>query len=805
MSSRAIFLTSAGFCLLALAAPAAAQSTARVEPESASASDATAPGVGDIIVTARKRQESILKVPVIQSVLTSDQLDRAQVTDLSDIAGMTPGIVLGLGTLEVGTQISIRGIGTSSANPGIDQSVSLNLDGLQITQGSAYSVGVFDMAQVEILKGPQALFFGKNSPGGVVAIRTADPGDKLEAMGRIGYETVANEWRGEAVLSGPVTDTLGLRLAGRYSDFGGYFHNTATPIAGTGAVAPDPNFGKSTTLYLRGTAVFKPTTDFSARLKLTYTRDREQGGVPYQLVSCPDGLVNYAGRQYYSNNEDCKADRRNNIVDMDPAAYSNLLPNSGRSFTNITQKIGSLELNYNLQPELMLTSVTGYFDLNTNALMNGTESGAAAPPLVAGKQLRRKDFTQELRLASDFASPLNFTAGLFYQDGKLRNNILATGNTLYGMPVRVLAGSHDVDINSFSAFGQARFKPSPQFEIAGGVRWTKETRSDDAQTLVGTAMVPVPVPDLSSSNWSPELTISYFPTDDVTIFGSLKQGYKSGSYNIPVPVNPGQNPSFGDEKVQGGEVGLKARLADRQLLLNLAGYYYNYKGLQVGANETGSGGLPIIRTINSGSARTYGVDFDFTYRPRTIEGLSLRGAVNWNHARFTKFVNAPCWGGQTIGEGCNQAFNATTGRFQGQDLTGLALPRAPDWQANLGFDYELPVGRNMRLTLASDGQYSSRYLANLGRRPDFYQQGFAKINASVALKGLDDRWEVAVIGNNLTDKLTTGSCGSLNYAGGQVAPGTITGAATKGPAGSDELHCIFDRGREVWLRLTLRP
>jgi outer membrane receptor protein involved in Fe transport len=801
MYLKANLLAAAGTISLLGATPAWADQPGDDSTASATEGD----DLGDIIVTARKRQESILKVPVIQSVLTAEQLDRHQVTGLSDIAGMAPGIVLGVGTLEVGTQISIRGIGTSSANPGIDQSVSLNLDGLQITQGSAYSVGVFDMAQVEILKGPQALFFGKNSPGGVVAIRTADPGNEVEVIGRLGYEAVANEWRGEAVLSGPVSDTLGLRLAARYSDFGGYFKNTATPIAGTGAVAPARRFGQSETLYLRGTALFKPTDAFSARLKLTYTRDRQTGGVPYQLVSCPDGLENYAGRQYYSNNEDCRADRRNNIVDMDPAAFSDLLPNNGRAFTNITQKFGTLELNYDLRPDLTLTSVTGYFDLATNALMNGTESGGAAPPLAASKQLRREEFTQELRLNSDFSGPVNFTAGAFYQDAELRNTILATGNTLYSMPAILLSGSHDVDIESFSAFGQARFKPSPQFEIAAGVRWTDEKRSDRARTLVGGAMVDVAVPKLSSRNWSPELTLTYFPTDDLTIFGSLKQGYKSGSYNLPVPVNPGQDPSFGDEKVQGGEIGLKARLADRQLLVNLAGYYYDYKGLQVGANETVPGGLPIIRTINSGSARTYGVDFDFTYRPITVEGLTLRGALNWNHARFTRFVNAPCWGGQTIAEGCNQAFNTVTERYQGQDLTGLPLPRAPEWQANLGVEYELPVSDDMRLALASDGQYNSRYLANLGRRPDFYQQAFAKLNASIALKGREDRWEVALIGNNLTDKLTTGSCGSLNYAGGQVAPGIISGAVDKGPAGSDELHCIFDRGREVWLRLTLRP
>src|SRR5262249_53569969 len=153
----------------------------------------------EIIVTARKRQESVLKVPVIQTVLTREQLERTQVSDLYDVASLTPGVILGLATLEVGTQVSIRGVGTTATDPGIDQSIALNIDGLQLSQGSAYSVGVFDMAQIEVLKGPQSLFYGKNSPGGVITIRTADPGDQLEVIGRAGYEFEGREWRADAI------------------------------------------------------------------------------------------------------------------------------------------------------------------------------------------------------------------------------------------------------------------------------------------------------------------------------------------------------------------------------------------------------------------------------------------------------------------------------------------------------------------------------------------------------------------------------------------------------------------------------
>lgn len=251
---------------------------------------------------------------------------------------------------------------------------------------------------------------------------------------------------------------------------------------------------------------------------------------------------------------------------------------------------------------------------------------------------------------------------------------------------------------------------------------------------------------------------------------------------------------------------MKSRLADRQSFTNLAFYYYNYKGLQVGVNEVAAGGLSILRTVNGGAAKVYGVDFDFTYCPAAIEGLSINGAINWNHARFTDFPEARFWGGQTIALGCNTNFNIVSGSYPGQDLSGTPLPRAPSWQLTAGASYEVPVNDKLKLNLSADGQYSTKYLANIGlNRPDYYQKAFGRINATIALSDVDDRWEVALIGNNLTDKITTGSCTNLNYSGGQILPGSTSGTAVAGPAGRDELICTYGRGRELWVRLTFRP
>ncbi|VWX48240.1 TonB-dependent receptor [Novosphingobium sp. 9U] len=806
--------------------PACAQSVA-TSPPSGLASDQTA----DIIVTARKRQESILKVPVIEAVLTGDTLDRQQVTSLDDISSLVPGVVLGVAPLEVGTQISVRGIGTSSLDPGIDQSVSLNLDGLQLSQGLAYSVGLFDMAQVEVLKGPQALFFGKNSPGGVISIRTADPGQQLETTARLSYGAPSNTWRGEAIVSGPVTDTLGLRLAVMYQDDGGYFRNRAVPAPGTGAVDPADRFGQTRTLYLRGTALFEPSSDLKVRLKANYTRDKGKGGAPFQLKSCPEGTFAYAGVPFYGVGEDCKPDRTLYAVDLDPDTFIGVV-NGGHPFTNIRQFFGTLEVDYPLQPSLDLTWISGYYDLKSDAMIGGTYAGQAASVIVAQKHFTRREFTQELRLNSDYAGPLNFTAGAFYQRATVKNDIDLLGNTSFLFPAVLGMGNHDVGIKSLSAFGQLRLRVAPRFEISGGVRFTNEKRHDNAETIdvfgvydgaPGSTVFPA-LPRLNTSNWSPELTLTWTATDDLTLFGSVKQGYKSGSYNLIVPANPGDDNSFGDEKVQGGEVGLKYRFADRQVFVNLAFYYYKYAGLQVGANEAAQGGLPRIRTVNAGSAKSYGIDSDATYKPQGIAGLSFTGAVSWNIAKFTKFLGAPCAGGQTIAQGCNSdpvpvtdpadiaagyySIDPATGgpvRFQGQDLSGAALPRAPRWQVSLGADYEAPVTSGLVFGIGANANYSSRYLTVLGRRADFYQAKFAKINANLRIKDVRDAWEVGVMGNNLTNRFVTGNCTITNYAGGQAFPGSISGAPNAGAAGTDEVLCPFDRGREVWLRLTLRP
>ncbi len=246
-----------------------------------------------------------------------------------------------------------------------------------------------------------------------------------------------------------------------------------------------------------------------------------------------------------------------------------------------------------------------------------------------------------------------------------------------------------------------------------------------------------------------------------------KKGFKSGSFSTATPVVPGTDNAFGDEKANGGEVGIKGRVLQGRMQFDTTGFYYNFTGLQVGVIPPPSGGVPVIQTINAATARTYGVDFDVAYLPRFMTGLTLHASVEWDKARYLKFTNAPCWGGQTIAEGCSQEFNPavaalivgptgqsvpTVGAYTAQNLSGTPLIRAPDWDATVGFNL----------------------------------------------------WEVPAIGRDLNDVLTSGQCDSAPFKTGATVPNP-SGFAGRSTLGIDPSSCFVDPGREVWLQVTVRP
>lgn len=765
----------------------------------------------EVIVTARKREESILKVPVVATVLSGAALQQYESGDLFNITERVPGLNFSSNTLSFGAQISLRGVGTSVLNATLDQSIALNIDGMQMTQGLSYAIGMFDSAQVEVLKGPQALFYGKAAPGGVIAITTEDPGDEFEAIARYGYEHEAEEDRIDFIVSGPLTDTLGVRLATRVSQLEGYRENKAfvpdDPAQRFGALPPaEGTFAPKEDFLLRGTIKWEPTENLSTRLKFNYMRS-ELNGDAYStdFRSCPDGITGPLGFQFMSPAEDCEYDKTVRIVDVDPEVFVGVR-NNGTPFNDITQKFTTLDLDYALGENWSLASVTGYFDLDQDSMINGHSSGYIGPTIVADPGFKREDFTQEFRLTSNYAGAWNFMAGVFYQDTDIEyiNNLL--GNPLYGLPAQLNEGYQPVGIESTSLFGQVLWDVLPDLELAVGVRWTDEERTHKVYSTISgeEVVVPTATPKLATDDYSPELTLTWTPTDTFTVFGSYKEAFKAGSFDTVTIPAPGDEKSFNDEKVKGYEAGFKSEWFDRQFALNAAVYYYEFDDMQVGSNVNSPDGEIIITTNNAASSEITGLDVDLTYAPANLDGLTVYAAANYNEAEYDEFDTAPCWGGQLIADGCNLLFDDTTGEYTAQDLSGLPLIRAPELSGVVGADYRFDIGEGMAISMGWYSSYSDEYWVNTGyREPDMKWDAYWTHNANIALHGNNDAWEIALIANNIDDEMVAGDCPNSNYQNGVVFGGVSTGTAEPGIAGVDELTCDVINRRSLWLRFSM--
>lgn len=804
-------------CVLALIGvlPGQAQQAAAPTGTQSAATE----GLKEVVVTARRRQERLLNVPVNVTAVTGGTLKNLQVTQISQLPSLVPGLVIGHGVLSEGAFLTIHGVGITTLDPGVDSSVAFVIDGLPLEQGLAFESSLFDLAQIQVLKGPQALFYGKSSPGGVISISTADPTDRDELIASEAYNFGGRGPRSELILSGPVTDTLKLRLAGMFSEDEGYFHNEATPTLVTGALGPFSSRAPNARDWIvRGTALWTPTSDFTARLKINFVGDYATDPEAIEQTSCPQGRYAPFGIPFLAG-AGCNGESDTlHLVNMNPADFpGGLGSNDGQGYLSTDQRFMTLELNDQLSPALDLTSVTGFYHLLSTSLFNDFGTSSAAPALATPNYFRRQDITEEVRLNSDFSEPVNFTAGAFFQKASLAQATNFVGNVALGLPAELYYPKLTVPIEAHSIFGQLRWKIVPQLELAGGLRWSVENRSESAINVLAPTTAPITVvdPTVDSNVISPEVTLTYKPGENVTLYAAWKKGYLSGSYGVGAPTlvanasAPGFTLSngFGDEYAKGEEAGMKIRLLDNHVALNMTAYDYGYTGLQVGVVPAYTTEAVSTVTVNAGAARTYGVDFDAAYQPPAAEGLTLNASIGWDDAVYTTLTNVPCWGGQTIARGCTLGFDPLTGLNRAQNLSGTQMVRAPKWQTNLGFQYNVDLGSNYTLAFSNNNAYSARYPTFLAvDRPnnDNFQGGYVKVDLSAQLITPGDRWEFSVIGDDVTNRIIASVCSNGNY-GGEIIGGQITGGTGVGPAGIDGVSCFVDPGRETWIRVTFRP
>ncbi|MET0363352.1 MAG: TonB-dependent receptor [Sphingobium sp.] len=760
-------------------------------------------GSGDIIVTARKRDERLLDVPVAVSALSQEQLQRYSTVTLTSIGQQVPQLVIAESQNQVGGSINLRGIGAGISNPSTETAVTMNIDGIPISYGNAIRLGQIDLGRVEVLKGPQALFYGKNSPGGIVSLVSQDPTRNFEAKLRTGYEFQARQRYVEGVVSGPLTDEIGARIVGYYSKEDGWFRNVAVPIAG---VTPGPaaDSYNAEDVFVRGTLSYDGS---STRIKgkVAYGKRTRDGVGPTggsQIVFCPGGTSRLSGTI------DCALNRNFYSVIL-PARMTALDPTlqDGVPFVKSTQFLSSLSIDQDIGDTLTLSSVTGYYRLGEKSVDPFTFSNASY--FGASNDIVADGFSQELRLATDFDGPLNLLVGGFYQDAhfKIRQ---AFAVDFGGAATPFLVGStyYDVHTIASSVFGQARYKFADSLELAAGGRYSWERKS-----LYGTSFgspIDIAAPRKTYTDFSPEVTLTWRPNTNLTLYGAFREGFTSGGFNtVPTTLRSAANQtppridlSYGQMTARGGEAGIKGYLGGRQILFDLVGYYYKYSGLQLSRYDNASF---TQLTQNAGGAEIKGVEFSVTVRPEELRGLTLNGAVAYNHSRYTDFIGG-CYAGQSIAAGCNlnprtpslpsSTYGTSANPYQDQNQTGQRLFRAPDFSLTAGIAYDHEFSDSMGGSVAFDSSYSSSYITQTEANPLNRQEAYWQLNGTIALNGGSDKpWEVALIGRNLTNK--------LYVVAGSVVGATASGTGTATTVQGDVLGTASPP-RSITLQLTLR-
>ncbi|WP_156680854.1 TonB-dependent receptor [Sphingomonas profundi] len=825
---RKIIVTGASITVLTIAIgahPAVAQETAAAVAEPVSAASEAAPDIGglqDIVVTARKRVESLQDVPVSVTALTGEQVQKLDLTSIEKIAARTPDLNVGRASNGSGAQLTLRGIGSSSTSIGIEQSVAVVVDSVYYGQGRIINEGFFDLARVEILKGPQALFFGKNATAGVISLTTADPGEATEVIARAYYEFRSQQLQGELIGSTPITDRLGIRLALRGSKmWDGYYHNVAGPVSynttdiATGALNlhtaqpgfPDGPHEKE--LLGRLTVKWEPADTITNTLKISGDyNNNDSSSWNYLLYNCPTGsnALNPSYKCGYA-----RTTHQNRIPQDIAAAFPNakasgLLYNAYRSFAATNTLAVKLD-------DIGITNVTNY-NWNRNSFTCACDYQSSPNGTYATERSPFHSFSNELRVLTSYDGPINLLAGMLYQKTKrdytqavmfanIEDSRAAAGDRYLALrKVSSTAGE------TLAGFGQVIWKVVPTIEATAGVRYTHETKdSNFTQAYVNGALTGLFRPTNAAdglgfvtanqtfNNWSPEATITWKPQKGVLVYGAYKTAYKSGGFsngglNSQLSSDPRGDLAFNPERARGFEAGIKTTSFDNQLRFNVGLYTYRYADLQV---DFFNSSVFAFQTLTA-QARTRGIETEFEFAPRAVPGINLHGSVNYNRARYTSFIG-PCYAGQSIAEGCSMQFSAASGGFTRQDLGGTALSVAPRWTGTLGASYDREIGGGFKVGGTVDARYSASYLASSFGNEDSRQHRYVSLDASVRLASADYRWEIAAIGKNLTDR--------AYVSGGIDGPSTGSGTGTASGVHADQAG-FGNLPRTVQLQATLR-
>ncbi len=715
--ARSILWAGAAFGALA-AMPAFAQDT-----PAAAAEEAAPAAEGEIVVTARRREESLIDVPISMSVVTGDSLLKSGAPDITALQDKTPNLTLQIARGSNSTLIAFsRGVGQQDPLWGFEPGVALYIDDVYVARPQGAVLDIFDVERVEVLRGPQGTLYGRNTIGGAVKYVTRRLGHDYKASARVSYGSYNQvDLVGQVVV--PVGDTLSLGAAVAQYWRDGYGTNLTT-----GAEHYDKNV-----LAARLSAEFTPSDNIFIRVAGDRVLDRSNPRHGTRLLpNGTDPIYAPTGSVY---------DTRAGIGDK------NRVETRGLSVTG----------EVNLSDALTFKTITSWRDGNTDTVIDFDNT--ILPTLDVPAEYSDRQFTQELQLLYE-GDRIQGVFGVYYLNGRASGAF----DTVLGALNTTTLTSGEVFTKSYAAFGDFSFDLTDQFKISAGLRYTRDEKTGKVfrrnytgirSPYFGNAAA---IPGLIRSDYTnsrdfekltPRVSISYEPRQDLNFYASYGKGFKSGGFDMrgDVVLTPTTVNGYAPETIDSYELGMKGAFLDRTLFVNLAGFYSDYKDQQVTIQAPALPSGIASFVDNAGKGVIYG--FEFETRVVPSRNFSATMAIGYTHADYKEFFTY-IGGGTTPVDVSNQR----------------AFQNTPEWTANVSATWSEDLAGGTIAFTPSVSLRSDTQMFELAT-PALDQDGYALVDASLNWTSAGGRYRIGVAARNLTD--------ARYRVGGYNFPGALFG------------------------------
>lgn len=671
----------------------------------------------EIIVTARKREENPLNIPIALTVLGRNNLERRGVEKISAISDIIPNVNFSSGGTSSGSGsaavVYIRGVGQNDFTPVTDPGVGIYVDGIYLGRTIGSVLEIMDLERLEVLRGPQGTLFGRNTIGGAINLITRDPGD--DAGGRVKFTTGQDELYSLSThFDLPVTEKLSAALVGLFRKREGYVKR---PLAGD-------TLGDENIVGGRLKLVYRPTEELTLKMNLEGVREREKSAPEVATDIKEDAPF----VESYNNavgggacigggaltNPTCANDQ---YVGQPFISYE-----TGPSRNDIDVWAISLIAEQKVSRQLTVKSLTSYRKLD--AIFSRSSDGTPFTIFQSTDDYHQTQFTQELQfIGTSFKDRLEWVAGGFYMVEKASDLDLLDAH-VSSFP-RIIGG--EVDNESYAVFSEATYGVTDRIHITGGLRYTRDDKSflPTAVILsVGVPYVPQVKHHLSFNELTWRSSVTYQVSRQTTTYFTMSKGFKSGGFvqRLTQPViDP---PTFKPEYVTLYEVGLKMEFPATWLRVNLAAFYSSYDDIQVAANPVGRINTA---TANAAQGSIRGLEVEFTWRP--VQNLLLEGGLGYQDARYDEIGDV----GVTVDK--NDAFI-----------------RTPKWSLSMGLSYQFDLGGFGSLSPRLDWAYKSAIQFEPDNDASVAEDGYHALNLRVTYAEPEDNWQLSFAIENLTNE-----------------------------------------------------